>query len=80
MENTTEVVNEVFEDVVEETTKKMNFGTLVTGGFLAVGAATVIIGTVKVARFGFRKIKGIVDSKKMVEEDYETDLEDDCED
>lgn len=80
MENTTEVVNEVFEDVVEETTKKMNLGTLVTGGILAVGTATVIIGTVKVAKFGFGKIKGIVDSKKMVVVSLETDLEDDCED
>ncbi len=69
MENTTEVVNEVLEDVVEETATNSSFGTFATGGILLIGTATVIYGAVKGTKWGIKKVKEMVDYKKSAVED-----------
>ena len=76
MENTT-MTNEVVEEVLEETVKKVELGTILTGGVLAFGVGATIYGVVKGVKWGYKTVKGALDAKKAdsVEMEINEDVE-----
>lgn len=75
MENTTTVANEVIETVAEEAVEKIGASTIITGVCAATGAAVMIYGLGKGAKWLYGKVKGMASSKKEAE-DFEEDFED----
>lgn len=63
MENTT-ITNEAVEAVVEETVKKVDLGTILSGGLLAVGVIATGYGVVKGVLWVTKTVKGAINSKK----------------
>lgn len=64
MENTT-ITNEAVEAVVEETVKKVDLGTILSGGLLAVGVIATGYGVVKGVLWVTKTVKGAINSKKQ---------------
>lgn len=82
MDNTTAVANEVVENVAEETIEKIGASTIITGVCAATGAAVMIYGLGKGAKWLYGKVKDKAASKKAVEEiedDFDEEFEDEGE-
>ena len=57
MENLTNVVEDVVTDVAEEVVTKVSLGTVATGVCAATGAVAIVYGTIKGAKWLYKKVK-----------------------